>query len=64
MAKTQTAAADRLAFSISEFCDAVGISRSSYYTLPPERRPREVRYGRRRLIPADAAREWLREAAN
>jgi excisionase family DNA binding protein len=63
MTKTNTAAAERLAFSISEFCQLVGISRSYFYTLPPEQRPREVCFGRRRLIPADAAREWLRSAA-
>jgi hypothetical protein len=28
--------------------------------LPPERRPRVANVDRRRLIPADAAREWLR----
>lgn len=31
--------------------------------MPPEQRPREVCFGRRRLIPVDAAREWLREKA-
>lgn len=57
-------ATDRLAYSISEFCDACGISRSHFYSLSADQRPREVRIGGRRLIPADAAREFLnREVA-
>jgi excisionase family DNA binding protein len=52
--------AERLAYSISEFCALVGVSRAFFYTLPEDQRPREVRRGGRRLISADAARDWLR----
>lgn len=52
-------ASEKLAYSITEFCALVGVSRSYFYKLPEEERPREVRRGGRRLIPADAARAWL-----
>jgi predicted DNA-binding transcriptional regulator AlpA len=52
--------ATRLAFSIGEFCAAVGISRATYYTLPPDQRPREMHVGARRvLISRQAADEWI-----
>jgi excisionase family DNA binding protein len=59
VANPKTPAAERLAYSISEFCALVGVSRSYFYTLPVDQRPREVRRGGRRLIPADAAKAWL-----
>lgn len=49
----------RVAYSISEFCQAAGISRSMFYALPADQRPREMRVGKRRLIPASAVNEWL-----
>ena len=52
--------ATRLAFSISEFCTAVGISIASYYNLPDDQRPREMRVGARRiLISRQAAEDWI-----
>lgn len=53
---------DRLAYSISEFCELVGVSRSYYYSLSDEAKPRMVKRGGRWLIPADSAREWLSTA--
>ena len=49
----------RLAYSISEFCELVGVSRSFFYTLSDESKPRSVKRGGRTLIPADAVQEWL-----
>ncbi len=53
------AQSDRLAYSIEEFCALVGVSRAHFYNLPEEKRPRETRCGRRRLIPAAAVGDWL-----
>jgi excisionase family DNA binding protein len=49
----------KLAYSISEFCALVDISRSYFYKMSDDERPREVRKGKRRLIPADAVKAWL-----
>lgn len=49
----------KLAFSISEFCQMVGVSRGFYYSLPESARPRFVKRGARTLISADAIGEWL-----
>lgn len=49
-------------FSINDFCDVHDISRSLFYTLLKEgRAPATTRIGRRRLISAEAAREWRRQ---
>jgi excisionase family DNA binding protein len=59
--------ATRLAFSISEFCAAVGISRTTFYALPANERPREMRVGPKRvLISRQAAEDWIatREGRN
>ena len=51
----------RVAFSVSEFCEAHRISRSLFYEL---RRnglgPKEMKVGARRLISHEAAAEWRR----
>jgi excisionase family DNA binding protein len=60
MSTTKLPSAERLAYSISEFCALVGVSRSYFYALPDTAKPRMTKRGRRCLIPADAAREWLR----
>lgn len=49
----------RLAYSIEEFCRQIGVSRTYWYELPETEKPRSVKRGRRVLIPAEAAREWL-----
>lgn len=50
---------EQQAFSIPEFCDAHGVSRSFYFLLRKDGRgPRELRVGRRVLITRDAAAEW------
>lgn len=52
---------ERLAFTIREFCAAVGIGPTLFYSLPLEERPPVLCIGRRRLITADDARTWLAE---
>ncbi len=47
------------AYSVRQFCDAFGLSRSTVYNLMSSGRLRSVRIGGRRLIPADAAEALL-----
>lgn len=54
--KTDTGNIGQAGYSIPEWCRAVGISRASYYNLPPEQQPRTARIGRRHIViesPAD-----------
>ncbi|MCK1553147.1 transcriptional regulator [Bradyrhizobium sp. 177] len=62
MSETELLPPGRLAYSISEFCQAVGVSRSYFYSLSDEAKPRIVKRGGRLFIPVDAAREWLSTA--
>jgi predicted DNA-binding transcriptional regulator AlpA len=49
----------RLAYSIDEFCLAVGISRFTYYKMKKDGTgPREMRIGDRGFVSVEAAREW------
>jgi excisionase family DNA binding protein len=52
-------AADRLAYTMDEFCRAVTIGRSLAYAEISAGRLRVVRVGRRTLVPVDAAKAWL-----
>ncbi len=59
--------ADRLAVNIDEFCTLVGISRSTFYAMPAERRPAMLSLGGKRwLISKAAITDWLagKPAAN
>jgi excisionase family DNA binding protein len=58
-AKAKLPATERLAYNIAEFCDLVGISRSYFYALADDAKPRMTKRGGRWFIPADAAREWV-----
>ena len=52
----------QLAFSINQFCEAVGISRRTLYTLWERNEgPPRVAVGKRVLIPRTGAETWLRE---
>lgn len=59
---SKTRPTERLAYSISEFCQSVGVSRSYFYSLSDGAKPRMVKRGGRWLIPVEAAREWLSTA--
>lgn len=48
----------REAYSVTEWCALVGISRAFFYKLPEARRPSVVRLGRRTLITRAAADAW------
>jgi len=48
------------AYTIRRFCAAYSISPAWTYELIKQGKLRSVRIGGRRLIPADAAEEWLR----
>ncbi len=51
--------AERLAYSVDEFCESVGVSRSFYYAMSDAEKPRSIKRGRRIIIPADAVKAWL-----
>ena len=50
-----------LGYTIVGLCEALHISRSHFYNLPPEDRPKIIRLGRRVVITPQAAAEWLAE---
>ncbi len=53
-------------WSIPEWCRAVGISRASYYNLPPGQQPRTAHIGRRHIVieaPADFLNRIAKRAA-
>lgn len=60
MAHTQP---DTLALSITQFCEAMGISKSHFYALQKAgEAPKVVRVGRRRVvIPRAEAERWINE---
>lgn len=50
------------AYSITEFCDAHGISQALYFNLKKRKQtPREMKLGRRILISQEAAAAWRAE---
>ena len=52
----------QLAFTINQFCAAVGISRRTLYTLWEHNQgPPRVAVGKRVLIPRQGAEAWLRD---
>jgi excisionase family DNA binding protein len=50
----------KLALSIAEFCEAVGIGRTTAYLEIKSGRLRVSKCGKRTLITVDEARAWLR----
>ena len=56
-------ASPRLAWRVNQFCEAVGISRTSFYELVKENKIRTVMIAGRRLVPDSEARRLLAEAA-
>ena len=49
------------AMSIPQFCQRIGISLRSYYAMPPDERPPETCFGRRKVIRTETGKEWLRQ---
>lgn len=55
-------AEQKLAHSVDEFCALIGISRRKFYgMLKNGEGPATMTVGRRRLVRAETAQEWLRE---
>jgi predicted DNA-binding transcriptional regulator AlpA len=53
---------DKAASSVSEFCQAHGISRGMFYNLVRDGRgPRVMKVGTRTLISHEAAADWRRQ---
>ena len=50
---------ERLAYSVAEFCHMSGIGRTFFYKLVASGRIKTVKPGGRRLVPAEAVREFL-----
>lgn len=50
----------RLAYSVADFCQLHGLSRTVFYNLlhDPERAPRIFKVGSRTYVSVEAAREW------
>lgn len=49
----------KLAYSIAEFCELVGLGRTGAFKEIRERRLRAVKVGRRTLIPVAEVKAWL-----
>ena len=55
---------ERAAYRIKDFCATYGIGRTKAWAEIKAGRLRAVQVGRRVLIPADAAREWLEKLSH
>jgi excisionase family DNA binding protein len=53
----------RLAWQVNPFCEALGISRTSFYELVKQNKIKTVVIAGRRLIPESEAQRLLSEAA-
>ena len=58
--KAMPANKKKVAFDINSFCDRHNIGRTTFYRELKSGRLRAVRVGKRVLITADAAEEWLK----
>jgi len=54
------AASEKLAYTIAELCQVVGISRATIYKEIKAERLRIRKVGKRTLVPADEVRAWLK----
>tara|TARA_B100000614_G_C14271975_1_gene379683 strand:- start:223 stop:420 length:198 start_codon:yes stop_codon:yes gene_type:complete len=54
---------DRIAYSVVEAAELVGLSRSSLYEQIAAGQLRVVKVGRRTVVPADELRAWLTRLA-
>ena len=60
-AKAGSTRTDKMAFRVQEFCDAIGLSRSSFYNLVKAGKLKTVVIGGRRLVPASEIARLLSE---
>jgi hypothetical protein len=64
MSNSEPERSDRkLAWRVTPFCDAIGISRTSFYELVKQNKIKTVVIAGRRLIPDSEAQRLLTEAA-
>lgn len=54
---------ERLAYTLPQFLEAVGVSRPKFYSLPEGERPPTFTIGRRRYVSEEDARAWVRRRA-
>ena len=59
MTPSNDAKAERIAYTIPEAAEALGVSRAHVYNLIREGRLRSVKFGRSRRIPATALAEMI-----
>lgn len=59
MATTNTSATERLAYGICEFAKVAGIARQRAFNEARSGRLRTFKLGKRRMVTAQAAAEWL-----
>lgn len=53
----------RIAYSISEACYAIGISRAHWYNLSAQHlAPKTFKAGRRVMVSADSLRDWVNQS--
>jgi len=57
------ATVERAGWPIPQWCEAVAFSRATFYNLPPERRPRSIKLGKRHIIIEPPAQYMARLAA-
>jgi hypothetical protein len=51
------------AYHVKDWCKAVGLSRATYYNLPPHLQPQSVRIGGRRLV-IESPHDYLQRVAS
>lgn len=56
--QTQAPRIEKAGWDVSSWCRSVGISRTKFYALEGDMRPRDVRLGSRRIV-AETPKEWL-----
>ena len=54
---------DRAGWSIPSYCEACNFSRALFYKLPPDRRPRTLKIGKRHIVIEPPAQFLARLAA-
>lgn len=56
---SQSISLPKLAYSVAEFCELVGLGRTGAFREIRDQRLRAVKVGRRTLIPAEEVKAWL-----
>lgn len=51
-------ATDRAGYRLRDWCSQTSIARSTFYTLPVDKQPKSITFGRRRII-VESPSAWL-----